>query len=345
MKILATGKDKFTYNRTQVLLSGLESLPGVEVTYYPIKDRKSFNRQEFTELSKESNIVYIPPFRHSDVKFIKKLSKAPVVFDALISKYLTRTVDHGKWWTAWEKSWRDRAAFHHCDLLVMDTQAHKDYVVNRYGLELDKVIVVPVGVNTELFKPVEREAEEHDKFVVGFYGGMIPLQGVDKIVECAGLLSKDQSIEFQLIGKGPRFKQVQEQAGKLNLNNLKFLGWVPYEELNDKINAFDICLGVFGDSLKADVVVPNKVFHYSALKKCTITKDTIGIKEVFQGDDNIVLTENKPEAIADAILKGKEDRSFRMSIAENAYDLITSDYSHQKVAELFVERVSSALSR
>lgn len=342
MKILLTGKSDFTYNRTRVLISGLEKRNDVELIYYPIVSRSSFNSHEFTRLSKDCDLIYIPPFRHSDVKFIKKRSACPVVFDALISKYLTRTIDHGKWWTGMEKTYRDKIAFKNSDFILMDTQAHKKYIVDRYKLQSDRVWVLPVGVDTDHFMPIE---ESHDKpiFKVGFYGGFIPLQGVDKIVKAAAILKEHKDIQFDLIGKGPRYKQVKKLASKLDTNNINFSGWLPYDSLNERINEFDLCLGIFGDSLKANLVVPNKVYHYAALRKCILTKDTIGIKEIFEEDKNIVLTSEQPDQIAEAILALKNDLTKREKIAKSGFNLVTEKYNHHKIANIFIELLQDRL--
>lgn len=340
MKILLTGKDDFSYNRSQVLLAGLNQTPGVELVYFPILKGKKFDSAEFRRLSGSCDFVYIPPFRHSDVKNIKSLSKAPVVFDALISKFLTRTIDHGKWWTAWEKSWRDRVAFRHSDCILMDTDAHREYIIRMYGLNESRVFSLPVGVDTNLFKP-GRERTEGGPFKVGFYGGFIPLQGVDKIVAAANQLKNEKDIHFEVIGNGPTYTPVMKQVAKLGLTNVTFVGRVPYEELNDSINGFDLCLGIFGDSLKTDLVVPNKVYHYAALRKCIITKDTVGIREVFADQKNSVLVQNAPERISRAILELKENPALRKSIAQEAYSLITRQYNHLKIAERFLKILQS----
>ena len=343
MKILVTGKDNFSYNRTQVLLSGLSQMADVELIYYPIENHRSFDKLAFTALSQNVDIVYIPPFRHSDVKFIKKYSKSPVVLDALITKYLTRTIDHGKWWTAWEKKWRDRVAFKHSDLIVMDTEAHRRYIVDLYGLDPNKVISVPVGVDTSLFKPKEAPPKNH--FLVGFYGGFIPLQGVDKIVQAAHLLREHKDIRFEIIGKGPDYNKVMKLAKNLAVSNIDFKGWVAYDELNDRINNYDLCLGIFGDSLKADLVVPNKIYHYAALGKCMITKDTIGVREVLKNDKNAILIEASPVSLAESILRVRESKTTRDEIGQRALSMINDRYNHRKIADIFLQKVTDVLNK
>lgn len=318
-------------------MNGLKRHPDVEVIEYPFTSRKAFDNKRFNELSNAADYVYIPPMRHSDVRFIRKKTSKPIVFDPLISKYLTRTIDHGKWWSAPEKYFRDWIAFKNSDLILMDTEGDKEYIVDKYKLDPNNVQVVPIGVDTSIFKP--ETARSGDKLVVGFHGGFIPLQGVEKIVKAADLLKSEKDIVFDIVGAGSQYKKIRKLANRLSTSNVNFRGWVNYDEINPIINTFDVCLGIFGDSIKTNLVVPNKVYEYAALRKCIITKDTPAIKEIFSGDENIKLCPSDPQAIADAIMELKSDTKTRLRLAENAFELITGSYDEQGIAGIFLDKI------
>lgn len=337
MKILCTGKSDFQYNRCRILLNGLEKKKDVSVTRYPLSE-PNFDQDKFTALLNETDYVYIPPFRHSDVKKVRKLTTKPIVFDPLISKYLTRTIDYKKWWTAPDKYWRDWISFKNSDIILMDTQEDKDFIVKKYGLEPRNVLVVPIGVNTHIFKPEGQSPNE--KFTIGFHGSFIPLQGMDKIIKAAHII-QDEDVIFDLVGSGPQFKKIKKLTDKLRVENVKFRGWVNYEEISPIINQFDVCLGIFGDSIKTDMVIPNKVYEYAALKKCIITKNTPAVKEVFNDDLDIKLSSNKPKDIADTIMEIKSDSEKRESIANNAYQLIKEGYDEEGIAGIFIQKMNA----
>ena len=336
MKILFTGKDDFTYNRTRILLTGLLANSEVEVTQYSMKDPQ-YAKDELRQLASESDFVYVPAFRHSDVKPIKQLTDTPIVFDPLISKYLTRTIDYGEWWSAPKQYYRDWVAFKHSDIIMMDTQGDIDWIVQKYELDARNVFFLPIGANTSTFKP--KEMPPNEKFVVGYHGGFIPLQGLDKIVEAARIVASERDILFDLLGAGPQFKKTTRLASKYGLTNINFRGWVKYEELSDAVNAFDLCLGIFGKSIKTELVVPNKVYEYAALGKCVISKETAGIQEVFTADKDIKLTPADPEKIAEAIVELKGDEQKREALGQGAYELITQKYNEHKIAERFIENL------
>jgi len=335
MKILFTGKTDFKYNRVRVLLAGLKQMKDVKVEMFPIINRKDFDQTAFIKAQEGADFIYIPPFRHRDVKFIKKISNKPIVFDPLISAYLTKVVDYGHFWKAPFKYFIDKLSFSKCDLLIADTLVHKQYFVKKFKINADKIGVVPVGVDTNLFFPTTKS--DNQKFRIGSYGSFVPLQGMPIIIQAAEILKDEEQLEFHIIGGGYKFKEVKNYIEKYKLNNVKLLGWLEYKKLNTAINGFDLCLGIFGKSAKADAVIPNKVFHYAALGKCIVSKDTPGIRELFTSRENIILCQNTPDQIAANILEIKQNNALRTTIGDNAKQMITSDYNHVKIARIFID--------
>lgn len=340
MRILAAAKAGFDYNRTSVLLKGLESL-GHEVDIFKIPDRNITYGRELSFRSASADVVYVPPFRHRDLSFVRKFSQAPVVFDPLISRYLTKVVDYGHYWKAPQKWLIDYRDFRNCDLLISDTQAHLNYFKKTFFLPPTlPTAVIPVGVNIDDYKKSEQKKGE--PFTVGFYGTFVPLQGTTTIIESIASLKEFPDINFKLIGTGYQYEEARKLAAAKGLSMDIFEGWVPYEELPNRLSHFDLALGVFGQSLKADFVVPNKLFHYAALGIPCLTKSSIGIAEIFTPGENVFTCEANPEAMAEAILQIKKDPIRLKATGQKAQDLITKSYSHRSVAQLFIDAVQQS---
>ena len=314
-------------------MNGLRRREDIILNTFQIKKRNWSTFKQIRKLSKEVDFVVVPSFRHKDVAYVKMASKAKVVFDPLISKYMTRVLDYEVKWKGPHKYLVDWLAFYWPDILIWDTKAHQYYLKNKYKLN-KPMIPIYIGADISMFYPISKRMNE--KFTVGFYGSFNPLQGIDKIVKAAHILKSETSIQFRIIGTGSTYKAVKKLADELESTNIEFVPDVPYEELNDMINKFDICLGVFGDSYKTDVVIPNKIYHYAAAKKCIITKNTIAIKEVFVDGKNICLVDNNPQSIAHAILTLSRDKTQREQIASSSYTQISENYNQDKIAESFV---------
>ncbi|HUJ73507.1 MAG TPA: glycosyltransferase, partial [bacterium] len=292
-----------------------------------------------------ADFVFLPSFTHPQVAFVKSaLPSLPLVFDPLISKYMTRVLDYrqvSRFSIRALHNWlKDKVSLTRADLVVCDTAANATYFHEHFRIPREKLSIVPVGVNTELFRPVPELGAARPQggtCLVGFYGGFIPLQGVQVIVDAARLLESHREIAFELVGTGFQYRRILAQLERSPLPRMHLPGWVPYEQLNARINAYDICLGIFGTGPKTDLVVPNKVFHYAACGKPIITKDTPAIREVFHDGSDISLVPPTPEALAARILALWADPARRDALGRQARRLMEQDYSEVRTAQRLLD--------
>ncbi|WP_421753525.1 glycosyltransferase family protein [Croceimicrobium sp.] len=337
MQFLFAAKDGFQYNRTYILAEGLKEL-GHDVQYYKIPERQPKYGQVLRDLSLKADVVLVPPFRHRDLSFVRRYAQAPVVFDPLISRYLTKVVDYGHYWKAPQKWWIDFRDFRNCDLLLADTAAHLQYFEKTLKLpsSLPKA-VVPVGVHLEEFPA--HYPKENDTLEVGFYGTFVPLQGVFTIIEAMALLKDEKGLNFTLLGTGHQYEEARHLAIDCGLSLDIFKGWIPYDELAAQIAKFDLALGVFGESLKADLVVPNKLYHYAASGKAILTKDSPGLREVFEPGLDVLTTEADPQALADKIRYLRDHRTELSALGHKARQRMEASYSKAAIAQRLVDAV------
>jgi len=175
---------------------------------------------------------------------------------------------------------------------------------------------------------------------VGFYGSFIPLHGIDRILLAAGELKDRKNITINIYGDGVLYKEISAMHIKSGLQNIRLKAYIRYEDLNRVINDMDICLGVFGESLKTELVVPNKIYHYAACRKPVITRDTKGVREIFTPDHDIVLSSIYPKSIAEKIILLAENPGLRLRIGQNAYSLMKNEYNEMKITRNLIDVLS-----
>ncbi len=347
LHILFVGNYDPDYNRNKIILLGLENLNDVEVKEYVFESKRKFNKTHFQKLETWADVLFFPSFTHAIVRFICKQTEKPTIFDPLISRYLTKVFDYkqvGKYSIrALKNYYKDKIPMRCVSHLIADTDAHRQYYHQTFGVPLSTISVIPVGVDTDFFSPIVN-TNLKKSFIVGFYGGFIPLQGVSVILDAAKLLLEHADIEFRLIGTGFEFDKMKSKATNEHLTNVSFLGWKNYTELPAELNKFDICLGIFGTTPKTELVIPNKIFHYASLAKPIITKNTQAIKEWFVADTDIVLIKSSAIALTNAILKLKKDTILSKNIGENAKKLIDENFTAKKTAAKLVTISKQVLS-
>lgn len=173
-------------------------------------------------------------------------------------------------------------AAHAADLVFMDTVAHARRMEKLFRLAPGSVASVWVGAESMFFTPpAPRPAD--DRLRVLFYGQFIPLHGIETIVEAAHRL-RDAPVQWTLIGRGQVAPRIHAALTERPVPNLRWLEWVPYDDLVKRIAETDVCLGIFGTSQKAASVIPNKVFQVIAGGRPLVTRDSPAIRELLTND-------------------------------------------------------------
>jgi len=311
-------------SRNRIFLKGLR-IAGVEVlecrdtSIFPLNLLKLFLRH--WKIRKKYNVMLIGFAGQGLTLFAKLIARKPIILDAFVSLYNTVVEDrelHSKFsLAALYNFFLDWASVRLADKVLLDTREHVKYFVSKFKVKESKFAVVPVGGDDEIFYP--RHLPAHEKFIVGFHGTYIPLHGVEYIVQAARILERENDIEFRLLGNGQTLDEIKKSAK--GLRNVKFYEHrVPYEKLPEFIAQNDICLGIFGNTLKAKMVIPNKIYECAAMQKPIITQDSPGIRELFDGNTLMLIRPADAEALADAILKLKADPDYRNNLARNAFE-------------------------
>tara|TARA_B100001248_G_scaffold260684_1_gene249617 strand:+ start:20269 stop:21297 length:1029 start_codon:yes stop_codon:yes gene_type:complete len=342
MKLLFTGNYLPDYNRTAIIKKGLAQL-GHTVFELPFEKKNKKIAHEIQKLAKNVDAVFLPCFTHKEVSFAKKhINGKPLIFDPLISRYLTKVYDY-KLASPYSLSairnfYRDKTPMQNADLIFCDTKAHRNYFHQTFKIPLDKMQVLYIGNDFDKFYPLDKT--KNKRFVVGFYGGFIPLQGVMTILQAAKAL-KHEDIEFKLIGNGFEYEKALKFIQDNQLRNVSTPGWLDEETLHKEICQFDIALGIFGDTLKSDLVIPNKVYHYASCGLPIINKDSPAIREIFTKDENILLVEQGFESLANMIREVRQN--YQADIGKRAFELMRDNYNAKNIAETFTKSIEALL--
>lgn len=342
-KILVTGMDiDVEYNRTLIILNGLRKL-GYELEIFNFKKRNNSAAETLRSLSQNTLFTFLPSFSHKSVKFVKKNTSSPVVFDPLISKYMTNVKDYKTSYPigygALRSTYRDRTSLKHADFVIFDTKTHREYFINKYKIDKGKTGVVYIGTNSVDFGILNTKKTE--EFVIGFIGHFIPLHGIFNILKAAEILKDQSKYRFKLIGTGFHFEEAKDYCSKRDLHNVEFLGQVKYEELNNHIANFDVCLGIFSENIKAFHVIPNKIFNYASCGKAIITMDSPAIREIFTHNDNIFLTAPNAEAIAKGITTLAEENERRESLGAHICEVVNTSFKEENIAKSLLDQFQS----
>lgn len=239
--------------------------------------------------------------------------RAVLVVDWFVGLYETRVGDWRLVRPASPKArlWHamDSFAARSADLALIDTDARRDILVTEYGARRDRVEVLPVGAPAWAGGISARSAEPR-RLRVLYYGGYLPLHGVDYTMRAIELCAGRDDIEFVFIGNGSRRSDAEAAAARLGAGvRIVFRDSVPETELADAIAESDVVLGVFGTSPKAASVIANKVWQGLAAGRIVVTRESRALDEIrgIVGDQLVGVDPSEPAALAEALIRIASD--------------------------------------
>jgi len=244
---------------------------------------------------------------HLDLPAARRAARGrPVVFNPLVSLADTFVGDRRRFGprspAARMLELVDRRALAAADLVVADTQAHADFFASLTNTPID---VCFVGAEDAVFRP---GWNPENPFTVLFVGKLIPLHGIEVVLEAACLAPE---LRFRIIGSGQL-----EHVLVRKPSNVDHVRWVDYAQLPAELQHAGCALGVFGTTAKAQRVIPNKAFQALACGTPLVTADTPAARElVADGESALLIPPGDAAALATAVRRLADDDGLRQRLA------------------------------
>lgn len=174
------------------------------------------------------------------------------------------------------------------DYVITDTKAHARYFAEEFCKGADIFETIYLKADETIYYPrVQMKREDlKDKCVVLYFGSILPLQGVDVVLQTITLFQGREDVVFEIVGPiGKKYcKPVQD--------NVRYIEWLPQKELAEHIANADVCLaGHFAADIdKANRTIPGKAYIYEMMHRPMILGDSEANHELFTEDENHYFT-------------------------------------------------------
>jgi glycosyltransferase involved in cell wall biosynthesis len=127
--------------------------------------------------------------------------------------------------------------------------------------------------------------------------------------------------------------------------NVEHIPWVEYERVAEEYARAGCALGVFGDSGKAQRVIPHKTFQALAVGTPLITADTVAARELLEGGRDSLLVERSADALAQAIVALRDDDGLAERIGQGGRATFERDASELVLGARWREVIRRAIER
>lgn len=342
MKIAAITCYKYPdYIRARTLRAGLAGCQDTEILILKNKVLNIFRYPEIiTRLLvlkiREKPDMFLLTFRGYEILPLLLVIAwgKPVIFDEFVNPLEWLTEPKRAMWTHLVPrnilAWFYKQLINRCAVVLADTEAHADYSARLTMATRTKFEYVPVSADEQLFRPATHSPERKN-FQIVYYGNMLPLHGLEYVLEAANLLKENSHIRFLIIGGKEKAAEAVKTAQSLGAR-VEYKKWVAFEDLPAVIHGSSLCLGgPFGKTIQASKVITGKTYQFLAAGAPVLVGENEA-SELFKDKVNsLVVPLGDSEGLVHAITWAYENRRHLPLLGKRGRDLYNQHFSNKTV--------------
>ena len=185
----------------------------------------------------------------------------------------------------------------------------------KHGIDSAKIRVINAGVDTDIFKPLNKVNQQCNAIKVGYVGRLTDEKGASLLVEVVRMAMKElPNVHFIIMGEGPYKHHLS------SLSNVEHVGWVPKDELNLWLSKVPIVLFFQKDLGLA-------VLEAMAAGKAIVSCDIGEVPQIITHLENGILCAPDARSYIDAIKRLCEDPSLLEEVSRMAREIAVKYFS------------------
>ncbi|PZL77905.1 hypothetical protein CI088_01250 [Enterococcus plantarum] len=342
MNIFFLGDTRGAY-RTENIIKALFELEYKNVYINSFSNNKFFKNIANLLMIINSDVVFVGPIQHNNRLIrVAKFFNKKIITDFYMSFFDSQVNDYKQTEAGSKKANKlkriDKYALENSEIVIFLNETEREYFCSVLDVDYSKLntVIIPLCIDKKPKANLNYFHRKSEVLNLCWVGTFIPLQGLDKIIESLKIIVDEgfTTIHLTIWGnslmRSEPYKEIIKNKG-LDKYVTIINKWGAKEEWYTFIKEnCDITLGIFGDSLKAKHVVANKVIDGIAFKTPTITGNSSGLCEFFNGEKNIFIVHNEPKDIAKKILEISEmDLKTLETRIENSYNIYEENFSYE----------------
>lgn len=217
----------------------------------------------------------------------------------------------------------------------------------RIGVNDDKILIAPSGVNLESFPlQVSKETLRQElklpltKKIVMYTGHLYEWKGAESLLRAASLLDSDMEV-YLVGGKQADIERILESGKGLSWANIKMIPFQPpalapkYQMAADVLVVPNGC----GSENSSYYTSPLKLFQYMAAGRPIVASDLPSLRTVLSSENAFLVRPDDARALAQGIRNALSDNREAARKVERAREEV-KQYTWQKRAERILKFVS-----
>jgi glycosyltransferase involved in cell wall biosynthesis len=219
------------------------------------------------------------------LSWVPRSARPRVVADAYVSlwdsAFRDRSLGAAKRWPAQLARWFEGRALRAASMVFVDTTANRDWMVEEFGISPARIHAVPLAIDERVFSGCAESGHRGcgESLRVVYLGTLVPLHGIEVVVDAVGQLAGDSAFKFTFVGDGQQAAALERLVNEPQAGIAWSREWLSESGVAELLGQADLSFGVFGGGAKASRVLPLKVYLSLAAGTPVLTQDRLSLPE------------------------------------------------------------------
>jgi len=220
-------------------------------------------------------------------------------------------------------------------IIIQPSYLNRSPYLKKYK---NKIEAIPVGVNTEIFKPLDIEEDETTMFFLSVLDKFHEYKGLEYLLKALKIVKSEiKNVKLIVGGEGDLKPFYQEIVNSLGLkDNVMFVGFIPDNKLVEYYNRCSVfILPSYSSDQEGFGIV---LLEALACGKPVITTEIVGVSnDVKKFNAGKIVKARDVKSLANAMLELLQDRHLRRKMGRNGRK-IAEKYSWKSIAKV-IEKI------
>lgn len=238
-----------------------------------------------------------------------------------------------------------------CDICTVNSEATKNEIAERFPEFINKLIIIPMGVDTKIFSENSRIKNKFrhykNKKIVLFVGRLNEQKGIGYLIKALSIVkTKFSNALLLIIGEGEYRRELENLVSSLKLKrHVEFLGAIEHKKIADYYNLADVFVLPSVTSRMGTEGLGLVLLEAMACGTCVVATSSGGIRFIVKDNENGLLVKERNEIdMADKIIKVLSDKKLRDRLAKNGRIYAKEKYDWKNIAKEF-DKIYRKLSK
>lgn len=229
--------------------------------------------------------------------------------------------------------------------IILTTTPNLGRYVVEMGGKKDKVSTFDLGVNLEVFRPLEKDLKLLEKFgfkktdkIIVFMGTIYDFAGLKNIILNFKELQKNvKNPKLLIVGDGTDANNLAKIINDQKLDqDVIITGFISQAKIPEYLALADICINPFEINFVTNRILPTKILEYFACRKPVISTPLEGTKEIIPNEKFGIKYSNSDNFVEN-LGKLLNDEQELEELASNGYEYLKNNHDWEILVDNLID--------